>query len=265
MTKTINFKKYSSLKIGKELEVFVIDTYTYPKDHYLIGSANNLLLGNRPPKLMVLSKKYDYIKLENNQLIIGAATPSGKIISFCKIHDFGGFEFMSHLPGTLGGLVKMNAGLKEFEIKNIINAVNIDGTYISKDDLKFTYRKTNIEGIIFEATFKISKGFDQEKVTLFKNMRANQPKDPSAGSFFKNPQGDSAGRLIQEAGLKGYKVGGAAWSEKHANFLVNLGDATYDDALTLILEAKKRVYEKFDIHLEDEVEVLDLDYHKNKI
>ncbi len=257
MTKNINFKKYSSLKIGREVEVFVIEDFNYPKDRYLIGSANNILLGDNPPLLMVLSKKFDYIKLENNELIVGAATPSGKIISFCKKHNLGGFEFMSHLPGTLGGLVKMNAGLKEHEIKNIINSLNIDGQNFQKDELIFEYRKTNIKGVIFEATFKIKDGFDQEMIEIFKKMRENQPKEPSAGSFFKNPPKDSAGRLIEAVGLKGYSVGGASWSHIHANFLVNNGNATFSDAITLVKEAKRKVLEKFNIELESEVEILE--------
>ena len=260
MTKIINFKKYSSLKIGKEVEVFVIEDFNYPKNRYLIGSANNILLGENPPPIMILSKKFDYIKLEDDILVVGGATPSGKIVSFCKKHNLGGFEFMSHLPGTLGGLVKMNAGLKEYEIKNIIKSVNIDGKNFKKDQLIFEYRTTNIDGVIFEASFKTKKGFDYEMVELFKKMRSNQPKEPSAGSFFKNPPNDSAGRLIEAVGLKGFSIGGASWSHIHANFLVNNNNASFSDAIALVNEAQKRVFEKFNIKLIAEVEILDKKY-----
>lgn len=256
--KQINFSKFSSIKIGDTLDVALLeDCSDYDKDFYLLGSCSNTLIGTQPPSLMILSKKYDYIKIENNTLKIGAATPSGKIASFCKKNDIANFEFVSHLPGTLGGLVKMNAGLKEYEIfNNLISVLTCDAE-LQKNDIEFGYRYADINTPILEATFSLSHGFDKEKVEMFKKMRSNQPSTPSAGSCFKNPEGDYAGRLIEAVGLKGKRVGGMEFSSVHANFLVNADNGTFDDAIFLIQEAQKRVYKEFDIWLENEIIVLD--------
>ena len=263
MTKKIDFSKFSSIKIGAEIDVFMIETIedcmsAITNKAYLIGSCNNILIGNNPPPLAKLSKKFDYIKIENETLIIGGATPSGKIASFCKKNNIANFEFTSHLPGTLGGLVYMNAGLKEYEIfNNLISIQTCKGSFL-KNDIDFGYRYTNVTSPILEASLKIELGFDETKVEMFKKMRSNQPSTPSAGSCFKNPQGDYAGRLIEEVGLKGKMVGGMEFSQEHANFLVNHGNGNFDDAIYLIDEAKKRVFEKFDIKLECEIQILSI-------
>jgi UDP-N-acetylmuramate dehydrogenase len=260
-TKKIDFSKFSSINIGDTLEVSLLEN---PNDltpqHFLIGSCNNILMGTQPPKLMKLSKSYDYIKIEDSVLKIGAATPSGKIASFCKKHNIANFEFISHLPGTLGGLVYMNAGLKEYEIFNYLISIKTTKAALHKDDITFGYRFTNIKEPILEATFALEYGFDEEKVALFKKMRSNQPSIPSAGSCFKNPEGDYAGRLIEAVGLKGKRVGGMEFSTEHANFLVNCGGGIFEDAIFLIEEAQKRVYDKFGISLECEVVILDKRY-----
>ncbi|MFA6192688.1 MAG: UDP-N-acetylmuramate dehydrogenase [Sulfurimonas sp.] len=259
--KLIDFSNFSSIKIGGSFDVLILeDASDYNEDYYLIGSCNNTLIGTQPPPLMILSKKYDYIKIEDNLLKIGAATPSGKIASFCKKHDIANFEFVSHLPGTLGGLIKMNAGLKEHEIfNNLVSIVTCEGTK-EKSEIHYGYRYTEIKSPILEASFTLSHGFDKEKVELFKKMRSNQPNTPSAGSCFKNPVGDYAGRLIEAVGLKGDRVGGMEFSEAHANFLVNADNGIFDDAIFLIQEAQKRVYEQFGIWLENEIIVLDTRY-----
>ena len=260
-TKCINFSKYSSIKIGQEIEVSVLeDTSDFNDSYYLLGSCNNTLIGTQPPPLMVLSKKYNYIKIENNTLKIGGATPSGKIASFCKKNNIANFELVSHLPGTLGGLVYMNAGLKEHEIFNyLISAETTQGIF-QKEEIEHGYRYTNIDKPILEVCFELHQGFNTEKVAMFKKMRSNQPSTPSAGSCFKNPEGDYAGRLIEAVGLKGKRIGDMEFSTVHANFLVNHEDGTFDDAIHLIQEVQKRVYKEFDIWLECESIVLDERY-----
>ena len=257
-TKRINFSAYSSFKIGPTLDVAILeDCNSSFEDYYLIGSCNNTLIGNTPPKLMILSKKYDYIKIEDNLLKIGGATPSGKIASFCKKHNIADFEFLSHLPGKLGGLVYMNAGLKEYEIfNNLIDVTMCEGIK-RRDEIEYGYRYTNIKSPILEASFRLSYGFDTAKLEMFKKMRSNQPSTPSAGSCFKNPKGDYAGRLIEEVGLKGVLHGNMSFSQEHANFLVNNGNGTFKDAAYLIKEAQKRVKEKFGIELECEIVILE--------
>ena len=263
--KDINFSKYSSIKIGTTLNVALLENCDSSiKDYYLIGSCNNILIGTKPPPLMMLSKKYDYIKIEDGVLKIGAATPSGRIASFCKKNDIANFEFVSHLPGKLGGLVYMNAGLKEYEIfNNLIDITTCSGVK-KRGDINYGYRFTDINEPILEATFELSQGFDKTKVEIFKKMRSNQPSTPSAGSCFKNPDGDYAGRLIEAVGLKGQRVGDMEFSSEHANFLVNYGNGNFDDAIYLIKEAQRRVFKEFNIWLECEIVILDKSYMGSK-
>jgi UDP-N-acetylmuramate dehydrogenase len=261
--KKIDFSKYSSIKIGPELDVYILDACNTKgmKDAYLIGSCNNILVGDNPPPLMKLSKIYDYIKIEDNVLKIGGATPSGKIVSFCKKNNISDLEFLSHLPGTLGGLVYMNAGLKEYEIFNNLISINTCRGEFVKSEIEYGYRYTDIDNPILEATFALNtKGFSDLRVDMFKKMRSNQPSAPSAGSCFKNPKGDYAGRLIEAVGLKGIKKGDMEFSTEHANFLVNHGNGTYKDAIYLIKEAKRLVLEKFGIVLELEIQILDEEF-----
>ncbi|MDQ7060501.1 MAG: UDP-N-acetylmuramate dehydrogenase [Sulfurimonas sp.] len=258
-TKRINFSKYSSFKIGQEIDVALLeDPSDFNDSFYLLGACNNTLIGTQPPPLIILSKKYDFIKIENNTLVIGAATPSGKIASFCKKNNIANFELVSHLPGTLGGLVYMNAGLKEYEIFNHLISIKTCASTLQKDEINYGYRFTDISSPILEVTFELKSGFDTSKVAMFKKMRSNQPSTPSAGSCFKNPVSDYGGRLIEAVGLKGKRVGDMEFSTVHANFLVNHGKGTFDDAIYLIQEAQKRVYKEFDIWLECEIIILDV-------
>jgi UDP-N-acetylmuramate dehydrogenase len=256
MVKTIDFKRYTSIHIGPVCDVKIIDTIDSYKEYTIIGRGNNLLLSPNPPKLAILGERFDYIKEENGKLIVGAATTSGKLLSYCKKNDIANFELLAKLPGSMGGLVKMNAGLKEWEIFNHLYSIKTEHGVFLKKDIPHSYRETHIDGIVFEVVFTIEKGYDKKLQTMFNKMRDNQPKTPSAGSCFKNPHGNSAGYLIEQVGLKGYQKGGMVFSKEHANFLVNLGDGTYQEAMELINLAKKRVQEQFDITLEEEIIVL---------
>ncbi len=258
--KTIDLARLSSIGIGPVAEVFMIEEERYPDDGYLIGAANNILFGNDLPPLMKLSKRYDFIHIRDGLLHIGAATPGGKIVSFCKKHDIGGFEFLSRLPGTLGGMLKMNAGLKAYEIFNPLVALRTRHGWQIKETIPHAYRTTGIDEVVFEASFVMKNAFDTAKMAVFEKMRNNQPADPSAGSAFKNPPGDYAGRLIESVGLKGYRIGDMAFSGRHANFLVNLGRGTFDDAVSLLTLAQARVFNRYDIRLEREIIVVDKHY-----
>ena len=263
-TKEIDFAKYSSIRIGPKVEVALLDnSQILHERYYLIGACNNILIGEELPALMTLDKKYDYIKIEEDKLIIGAATPSGRVASFCKKHNIANLEFLSHLPGKMGGLIVMNAGLKEYEIFNQLLSIETVSGKKQKQDIEFGYRYTNINEPILEITLALSYGFDEEKVMMFKKMRANQPSTPSAGSCFKNPLGDYAGRLIEAVGLKGLRVGDMEFSVEHANFLVNHDEGSFKDAMYLIQEAQKRVWDEFGIWLECEIAVLDRRYMGN--
>lgn len=256
-TKTIDFSKFSSIRIGPSVEVALIENDIVPEKHLIVGSANNVLISPTPPPLMILSKEYDFIRLEADGLHIGAATPGGRVVSFCKKNDIAHFEYLSKLPGTLGGMIKMNAGLKEYEIFNHLIAIRTMSGWKQKNEIEFGYRKTSINEVVFEALFEAQSGYSNERYEMFSQMRSNQPSDPSAGSCFKNPPGDYAGRLIEAVGLKGKHVGAMAFSNVHANFLVNTGGGTYNDALVLIHEAQKRVKEQFNIDLQCEIVLID--------
>ena len=255
--KTIDFSTFSSIRIGPKVDVAVIENDHVPEGRTIVGSANNLLVSPTPPPLMILSKEYDFIRIEEDRLIIGAATPGGRVVSFCKKNDIANFEYLSKLPGTIGGMLKMNAGLKEFEIFNHLIAIRTPGGWIPKEAIGYGYRKTSISEVVFEAAFELEKGFSYERLEMFAQMRSNQPHDPSAGSCFKNPHNDYAGRLIEAVGLKGKRQGGMAFSEVHANFLVNYGGGTYEEALSLIHEAQERVLREFGIELQCEIVILD--------
>jgi UDP-N-acetylmuramate dehydrogenase len=255
-TKSIDFSKFSSIRIGPIVDVVLIENDVVPQRHVIVGSANNLLVSPTPPPLMILSKQYDFIRIEDNRLIIGAATPGGRVVSFCKKNNIAHFEYLSKLPGTLGGMLKMNAGLKEYEIFNHLIAIRTSSGWIPKEEIQYGYRTTSINEVVFEAAFECEAGFSLERLEMFAQMRSNQPNEPSAGSCFKNPPNDYAGRLIEAVGLKGKRVGAMAFSEVHANFLINYGGGTFEDARALIDEAKRRVSEQFNIELVCEVVIL---------
>jgi UDP-N-acetylmuramate dehydrogenase len=256
--KIIDFNKFSSIKIGQPVKILMIERGdSIPKDRVIIGNANNLLISPTPPALMMLSKDFSFLELNGEILTIGCATPTGKILSFAKKSDISGFEFISKLPGTLGGMIAMNAGVKSYEIFNILDAIKIDNRWVKRDEISYGYRFANLGGVATEARFRVERGFDKSLLNELINLRSNQPKKPSAGSAFKNPKGDYAGRLIEEVGLKGKRVGDMQWSEVHANFLVNLGGGVYRDAKYLIDLAKREVFNRFKIELVEEIMILE--------
>ena len=246
----VDFSKLSTIKIGSKIDVKIVDETNY-NDEILIGRATNSLVcsGNN---IALLDDKYDFIKIENGYLKVGAKTKNSKLYNFTRKYNIGGFEFLSKLPGSIGGSVKMNAGMKEYEISNFLIAIN----GIDKSNFEFGYRYSKIDIPIFEVCFDIKEGFSRSLVEEFSKMRNNQPKEPSLGSAFKNPKNDYAGRLIEAVGLKGIKFGGVGFSEIHANFLVNYSDGKCEDVITAINEAKKRIFEKFGVQLEEEIKII---------
>jgi UDP-N-acetylmuramate dehydrogenase len=255
--KTIDFSKFSSIKVGQPTEVLIIEEGdTIPKDRYLIGGANNLLVSSTPPPLMMLGKDFATIEENEDMLTIGAAMPTGRIVSYAKKHNIADFEFCAKLPGTLGGMLAMNAGVKEYEIFNILHSVKINDTWVLASKITHGYRFAELNGIVTQAQFKIKKGFDHVLLDTLLALRSNQPHNPSAGSAFKNPKEDYAGRLIEAVGLKGMRRGDMQWSDIHANFLVNLGEGTFKDAKYLIDLAKEEILKKFNIEMKEEIKLL---------
>ncbi|MEA2047627.1 MAG: UDP-N-acetylmuramate dehydrogenase [Campylobacterota bacterium] len=255
--KIIDFSKYSSIKVGQPTEVLMIEHGDkIPSNRYLIGGANNLLISPNPPPLMMLSKEFATIEQNGEILLIGAATPTGRILSYAKKHNISGFEFCSKLPGTLGGMLAMNAGVKTYEIFNILHSLKINDRWIPAEEIEHGYRFAKLNGVVTDAKFQIKRGFDQALLNTLQSLRTNQPHEASAGSAFKNPIGDYAGRLIESVGLKGERRGDMQWSTIHANFLVNLGNGSFEDAKYLIDLAKEKIYAEFGIILKEEIKLL---------
>ena len=244
----IDFSKLSTIKIGSKIDIKIINEDNYNNEIIIGRASNSLVCGGN---IGILDDKYDFIEISQNKLKVGAKTKNSKLYNFTRKHNISGFEFLSKLPGNIGGTIKMNAGMKQYEISQ--NLISING--IDKNNFEFRYRYSNINFPIFWAEFEIKKGFDKNLVEIFSKMRDNQPKQPSLGSAFKNPNNDYAGRLIEAVGLKGIKFGNVGFSEIHANFLVNYGNGSCDDVIKAINEAKKRVYEQFAINLDEEIKI----------
>ncbi|MGI0440250.1 UDP-N-acetylmuramate dehydrogenase [Helicobacter himalayensis] len=275
-TRCIDFSKYSSLRIGAPIEVHLIRSSKDAQEcvargFSLVGKAQNLLISPYAKNLAMLDKEiFSQIITESQSatnsaqkecVLVGAALSSSKIFSFFKAQNLGGVEFLQGLPGSLGGIIKMNAGLKSssgqnYEICEMLDSININGEWIDAEKIPFSYRSSGISGVILQARLKKIQGFNDALSKDFLTIRAKHPKMPSCGSCFKNPKGDFAGRLLESVGLKGFSIGGVALSAQHANFLVNLGGGSFEDAFALIELAKKRVFEAFNIMLECEVQII---------
>ena len=256
----IDFAKYSSVRIGSTFKLEVLRERR-EFEGFIVGGANNLLVSNAPKRLAILGEEFDYIKLlEENEcfslLEIGCASRAKELYNFAKKQNLSGFECLGKIPGRLGGLLKMNAGLKEQCISDHLVSLSLAKKELLKEQIAFSYRHCALEGVIFKAVFKLAKGFDSALDDRLKTARSNQPSGASFGSIFKNPKADFAGRLIEAVGLKGFKKGGAMISPKHANFLINTGKASFEDALFLIELCEKKVFEDFGINLEREVVVI---------
>ena len=241
------------------------------RPYFLLGKGSNLIVkdeGYQGTVIEVLNGMSDF-ELIGTHLKADAGIMLGKIASVLLEAGLGGFEFAYGIPGTLGGAVVMNAGAYGGEIKDVIvnaTVMDQDGKVftLDKDQLELGYRTSVIARkhlIVLGAELAFyldKKEIIEEKMNDFSSRRKEkQPLNfPSAGSTFKRPEGYFAGKLIQDAGLKGYQVGGAMVSEKHSGFVINTGDATCADILQLIADVKRIVFEKFGVMLEEEVKVL---------
>ncbi len=242
--------------------------------YFLIGNGSNLLVADEGFRGVVLkiddcSEEFTVQEEENSLLVTGSAGMN--LSSFAmKVGNLGltGFEFAAGIPGTLGGAVFMNAGAYGGEIKDCIHCakvVSFDGEVInlSKEELQLSYRNSIVqkEGyLILSATFRFVKGNKNEILQrieeLNRRRKEKQPLEyPSAGSTFKRPEGYYAGKLIMDAGLKGYRVGGAMVSDKHCGFVINTGNATAADVIQLIKDVSRIVNEKYHVVLEPEVRI----------
>ena len=239
----------------------------------IIGNGSNLLVTDNGINGIVVKVNIKKFELEfsndNVSLIVGAGNKLGEIAQKLLRNEITGFEFAAGIPGTIGGAVRMNAGAYGKEMKDIVETVkymDYDGNIYEKSnkDLEFEYRKSMFaknKFIILEAKLKLQKGNAQDiknKMLEFEQSRKEkQPLEfPSAGSTFKRGTDFITAKLIDDAGLKGYRVGGAMVSTKHAGFVVNENNATAQDVLNLVKHIKQEVYKKFNKKIELEIQVI---------
>jgi len=235
---------------------------------YLVGNGSNLLVSDDGIRGVVLHLTKDFceIKIEGNTLICGAGATLSQIARAALARSLSGFEFAAGIPGSLGGAIVMNAGAYDGEMKQVVKGVTLigyNGELVQKsvEEMHFSYRHSLLKEepyIVLEAQIALQQGEQsaiKEKMEDFAaRRRQKQPLEyPSAGSTFKRPEGYFAAKLIQDAGLRGFCIGGAQVSEKHCGFVVNKGNATSADIYALIKEIQKRVKDNLGVELETEV------------
>nr|WP_314114558.1 UDP-N-acetylmuramate dehydrogenase [uncultured Leptotrichia sp.] len=278
--KNAKMKEYSNMKVGgtaKEL-IFIDDKKELKEvlqtrsNIFLLGNGTNTLIndGNldisflslkRLKNIAVEEKKGDY-----NLVRVEAGLDLDDLIDFMEKNDYSGLENITGIPGSVGGLVNMNGGAYGTEIFDCIEEVEVcknDGQIvkIKTTDLNFKYRTTEIKEnkwIVVSALFKFGFGFDKAASEDKREQRKTKhPLDlPNLGSTFKNPEGTFAAKLISDAGLKGYRVGDVEISPKHPNFVTNLGNAAFNDVISVIEHVKEVVFEKFGVKLETEIIII---------
>ena len=273
--------RHTTFRVGGPADVFaepeaheLLDLVKYLKEsgtkYTVIGNGSNLLVGDKGIRGVVVSLGDGIadIDLDKGLILAGAGAMLSRVASFAAENSLAGMEFASGIPGSVGGAVAMNAGAYGGEMKDIVLYVNAihDGEFVkySCEEMDFSYRHSRIlgtEDIVTGVAIKLEPGTEEEiraKMADFNGRRADkQPINlPSAGSTFKRPEGFFAGKLIEDAGLRGYRVGGACVSEKHCGFVVNDQNATAADIKQLIEDVQKKVFEDAGVHLETEVRMI---------
>lgn len=255
----------------EEVEQVVMMCKAYQVPYYILGHGSNILVSDAGMEGVVIKlyQNLEAFHIEGTIVKAQAGVMLYKLGVALRNAGLTGFEFAAGIPGTLGGAVMMNAGAYGGEMKDIVESVQIldeNGKLIelSGEEMDFSYRHSVVEDrdyIVVGATLRLVKGDPEaigakmEELALLRKTK--QPLEfPSAGSTFKRPEGYFAGKLIQDAGLKGYSVGDAQVSEKHSGFVVNKGNATAKDVLQLISDVQRIVKEQFDVLLEPEVRLI---------
>lgn len=280
-----DMSKHTSFKVGGVADIFIkikeleelkyILKYTKEKQIPLtvIGNGSNVLIKDKGIRGITITLDFSKIEIEEQEktaiITVGSGVKLGMLAGILQKKELLGLSLPHGIPGTIGGAIRMNAGAYGKEMKEIITDVTyIDEEGIIKttknEEMQFSYRHSRFQEkqeVIIEAKIKLEKGNFEEikkQMEVYKQARTEkQPIDmPSAGSTFKRGTDYISAKLIDDAGLKGYKVGGAQVSIKHAGFIVNAGNATAEDILNLIEHVIKVVYEKFGKVLELEIEVL---------
>ncbi len=236
--------------------------------YFVLGNGSNLLVNDNGYRGIILQigPKMNGIIVEGVRIVAKAGALLSQVARTAMEHGLTGLEFASGIPGTVGGGVMMNAGAYDGEMSQVVTQVRVvsrDGEIMELDraTMEFGYRTSTIRNnsfIVTEVTFELQSG-DKDVIRakmeeLMERRREKQPLEyPSAGSTFKRPEGYFAGKLIMDAGMKGFQIGGARVSDKHCGFVVNMGNATARDVRGVIEEIQERVKDKFRVDLEPEV------------
>lgn len=239
--------------------------------YFILGNGSNLLVSDEGycGVIIQLYRNYGRITVEGTNIRAGAGALLSQIASAAKNASLTGFEFAGGIPGTLGGAVVMNAGAYGGEMKNVLKEVTVmteqgEIMTIPAEKLEMGYRTSLVKKagyLVLEAVISLKAGDVEEIKAIMKDLTekrvSKQPLEyPSAGSTFKRPEGYFAGKLIMDAGLRGYQVGGAQVSEKHCGFVINKGNATAADVCGLMKDVQEKVQEQFGVTLEPEVKFL---------
>lgn len=276
--------RYTTMKIGGPADILIVPKHVagiektlqlvkqYKTKWTVIGRGSNLLVSDQGIEGVVirLGEGLDHLEVEKHKVRVGSGYPLIKLSTLLSRQGLAGLEFASGIPGSVGGAVYMNAGAHKSDISSVLSKALIlfeDGTidWLTNKELEFSYRasvlQTKRPGIVLEVVFQLQAGKREEIVRSMQNnkdyRRETQPwNHPCAGSVFRNPIPHFAGDLVEKAGLRGYRIGGAQISEMHGNFIVNTGGASAQDVLSLIELIKHTIKDKFDVDMHTEVEII---------
>jgi UDP-N-acetylmuramate dehydrogenase len=273
--------KHTSLHIGGPADYFVrvtterdlVGAIAVAREHELpvqmLGGGTNMLVSDRGVRGVVLQNDWSETSVDGVTITASSGTPLASVAAVAARSGVAGLEWMATVPGTVGGAVHGNAGAFGSETKDVLVGatlmdLNGDTWTVPNSDLGFSYRTSSLQKtpiVVVNARFRGTPGDRATTVKRIKEIAneriAKQPlAQPNTGSIFRNPPGDHAGRLIEAAGLKGATEGGAMVSIKHANFIVNVGDASAEDVRTLMQRCQREVKERFGIDLVPEVELV---------
>jgi UDP-N-acetylmuramate dehydrogenase len=237
-------------------------------EYIILGSGYNTIFpdGLTLTPVIRLGEAFEAVDADDSgNLYAGGGASAASILALCTEKGLSGIEFMAGIPGTLGGMVRMNAGTNDRGIMDVLSFIDLADASgprrVTKNDIAYGYRYTALpqKAVITGAGLSLAVSSTDDvrvKVASFIERRKNQPKGLSSGCIFKNPEGSSAGFLIDKAGLKGLRVGGAVVSDIHANFIINDGSASSSDIVKLIEVVKDEVKKQFSVELEEEVIIL---------
>lgn len=255
----------------EDLQSIMRITMEYDLPWQIIGRGSNLLVKDNGIRGIVikLDEGFTNLTVEGTRVTVGGGHSTILLATLMTRNGLTGLEFAGGIPGNIGGAIYMNAGAHGSEIAGIVECAEVlfpsgEIKTLSNKDLAFHYRTSilhEVKGVVLNVTLQLSAGVRHDLLTTFSRFKNHRKRTqplqfPCAGSVFRNPPEDYAGRLIEQAGLKGYSIGGAEISAMHGNFIVNRGTATARDVLTLIDQTREAIYSKFNIMLKPEILVV---------